>query len=174
MSLNANVCFVWFISKLLPKTKLYRTTVKLQPPNNSYTLNNPRYNIIPEKKFSRGPPKSLQSSQHEIKSPLKDKYTPYISFSFFLLGFYLYHDNYLHNALRDWCDEHFFPLGSHYYFIEVTATQTNSTSPNRLTPTSDKQNFYLQDQYNNKQKIDEKKKKPIRGLLLDPIPNSPN
>ena len=69
----------------------------------------------------------------------------------------------------------FFPLGSHYYFIEVTATQTNSTSPDRLTPTSDKQNFYLQDQYNNKQKIDEKKKKkPIRGLLLDPIPNSPN
>ena len=69
----------------------------------------------------------------------------------------------------------FFPLGSHYYFIVVTATQTNSTSPNRLTPTSDKQNFYLQDQYNNKQKIDEKKKKkPIRGLLLDPIPNSPN
>lgn len=53
----------------------------------------------------------------------------------------------------------FFPLGSHYYFIVVTATQTNSTSPNRLTPTSDKQNFYLQDQYNNKQKIDEKKKK---------------
>lgn len=70
-------------------------------PNNSYTLNNPRYNIISEKKISRGPPKSLQSSQHEIKSPLKDKYTPYISFSFFLLGFYLYHDNYLHNALRD-------------------------------------------------------------------------
>ena len=69
----------------------------------------------------------------------------------------------------------FFPLGSHYYFIVVTATQTNSTSPNRLTPTSDKQNFYLQDQYNNKQKIDEKKKKmPIRGLLLDPIPNSPH
>ena len=69
----------------------------------------------------------------------------------------------------------FFPLGSHYYFIVVTATQTNSTSPNRLTPTSDKQNFYLQDQYNDKQKIDEKKKKmPIRGLLLDPIPNSPN
>ena len=53
----------------------------------------------------------------------------------------------------------FFPLRSHYYFIVVTATQTNSTSPNRLTPTSDKQNFYLQDQYNNKQKIDEKKKK---------------
>lgn len=53
----------------------------------------------------------------------------------------------------------FFPLGSHYYFIVVTATQTNSTSPNRLTPTSDKQNFYLQDQYNDKQKIDEKKKK---------------
>ena len=53
----------------------------------------------------------------------------------------------------------FFPLGSHYYFIEVTATQTNSTSPNRLTPTSDKQNFSLQDQYNNEQKIDEKKKK---------------
>ena len=43
--------------------------------------------------------------------------------------------------------------------LHRTATQTNSTSPNRLTPTSDKQNFSLQDQYNNKQKIDEKKEK---------------
>ena len=70
----------------------------------------------------------------------------------------------------------FFPLGSHYYFIEVTATQTNSTSPNRLTPTSDKHRIspYKINTITSRKLMRKRKKMPIRGLLLDPIPNSPN